>query len=64
MPPEPKTPGEIAAADQLGASFRSIAEMCWTLFDAFTDQGFTEKQAMKLTAIWLGHTTTGAKKQL
>jgi len=60
----PLTPRELAASDQLGASFRSIAEMCAMFRDALEDQGFTEEQATKLTEIWLANTTATAKRRL
>lgn len=63
MPPVP-IPREIAEMDQVGASLRTIAEMCRMFYNALIEQGFTTAQADTLLGIWLTVTTTTAGKKL
>jgi len=45
-------PWEIAARDQLSASFRQFAILSWTLYNEYQDAGFDEESAFEIVRLW------------
>ena len=52
-PPEDPLPALIAALDQVLAMAPQLARVARGTFEAFTEAGFTESQALYLTAVQL-----------
>lgn len=43
----------LARMDQAMAGVKDLARLCWALHKDCVGQGFTEAQALRLTAAWL-----------
>ena len=56
--PQDPMPALIAAIDQACATAPAIAQYARALFVAFTDEGFTEAQALQLTIARMEHETS------
>ena len=45
-------PWEIAAQDQMSASFKRFALLSWTLYHEYQDVGFDEDTAFEIVRLW------------
>ena len=41
-----------AAADQMGAAFRTFAQMSRNIYDAYLEEGFTHEEAFDVVMLW------------
>ena len=42
----------LAAADQIGAAFRTFAQLSKTLYDTYIEEGFTPEEAFDVMMLW------------
>lgn len=44
-----------AGLDQASEALKEFAPICWGLYEAFVEQGFTRAEALSLTSEWFVH---------